>query len=181
MTTTDHNDEQFWQACLYVMGELSETEREQFEDRLAADVKLCDYVVEATQLMACAQTVDPVLSQQIMPATASAQQSTQIGRSLASFAALAACLALLFVVTRPVNPPAAADPDAGVLVDAWLDNGLDFESADETENEVLTPEIDVPDWMIAGVSLAELELDDGSMPDDVMPDDLMPDGEDMEL
>ena len=178
MTTTDHNDEQFWQACLYVMGELSESEREHFEDLLAQDTRLCDCVIEATQLMACAQTVDPVLSQQLMltSAPAGAERSTRISRSLASVAALAACLALLFVVTRPLNPPAAADPDAEILVDAWLNNGLEFESAEIAEDEELTPEIDVPDWMIAGVSLAELELDDGSMPDDVMPD-----GEDMEL
>lgn len=176
MTTTDHNDEQFWQACLYVMGELSEAQQEQFEDQLACDPKLCDCVIEATQLMACAQTVDPVLSRQLLPQSAPAEAGTRIGRSLASAAALAACLALLFVVTRPVTPPATADPDAEVLVDAWLSNGLEFESTEATEDEEFTPEIDVPEWIIAGVSLAELELDDGSMPDDVMPD-----GEDMEL
>ena len=180
MNTKKYNEKQFWQACRYVMGELSDAEFEQFEDQLAVDIRLCDDVIEATRLMACAQTVDPVLSRQLMPAVVHVPQSSNLSRTLASIAALAACVVLLFVATL-TSPPPVADPNAEVLVDAWLENALDNEPAEVLDNDEYAPELDVPDWMIAGVSLAELEFDHTGMPDDLMPEDLTPDDEDMEL
>ncbi len=172
------SDEQLWQAFRYVGAELSTVEVEAFEQQMLRDVSLCEAVAEATKLTSTvAASGLPRHMIVASPATLS-HHANPVGRYriVALTAALCGCLTLIVVLSGfrdtsdgAIEAVAQLDStDAELLVAAWVEN-YSAQTVDESEfDETIQQELAVPDWMLAAVTLMDLETSERSdVPDDV--------------
>ena len=158
------SEENLWQAFLYVAGELSSDEAEAFEQRMLEDLRLCEAVAQATQLSCDIAATDISTASDRPNISKAAGETIWSSRRnlLATFAALCCLIVFGFVASQRnfTNESVAEglgtqNVEAGLLVSAWAAAGDpvdDFESADETDGD-----LDVPGWMLAAVSMSELE------------------------
>lgn len=153
--TDSEADPRFFRAVQYVLGELSETDRDAFEAALADDVTLCIAVAEATQLVSGIHaTLKPTA---VIPVDHPAAPKRDRW-SAAAFAAAAIAVAATLLATFSAPHP-AVDSQAIKLVSLWRDAGRSeigaASSEPAIESVVATPIHDdhVPPWMLAAVSL----------------------------
>ena len=172
------SDEQLWQAFRYVGAELSTGEAEAFEQQMLGDVSLCEAVAEATTLtLTVAASTQP--RHLVVPLSATLSQNAgPVGRYriVALTAAMCGCLALIVALSGfrhrtddSADVDAQADAtDAELLVAAWADN-VGAQTDDEADyDDSIRRELAVPDWMLAAVTLSDLEAREHSdMPDDM--------------
>ena len=167
------SEEQLWQAFQFVSGELSVDETKRFEERLESDPFLCDAVVEATLLTSSVLHCQPEESATQVIHSHSRGRAHNFSRSIAAVVALACCLILAVVLS---NMPEAetetvqADViDAEVLVTTWADSfAADIEDIPEIDEQT-DQDLDVPDWMLAGLTLnAKVEVNSSDMPPEIL-------------
>lgn len=185
--TNNFTEQQLWDAFRYISGDCSSEESIVFESRLAEDPVLRECVVEAVQLSAA-------LVGEPMPAVP-VVQSRRSKKSRFQFVATAVvglvCGVLLMVVWKTpaanevVQKLNASDDielaDAELMLSFWSsereeaapDGGESVASVDDDLE--LVAELDVPDWLVAAVTLSEMnefpELDD-VIPSSDLPDDV---------
>ncbi|HEY4260593.1 MAG TPA: hypothetical protein VGM98_10540 [Schlesneria sp.] len=153
--SVDNNDRD-WLAMQYVLGELSDVERNAFEERLLTDLQLCEAVTAASRLMLTAREVLATDAAAVFIRHQSNQRTS--GRSwsavVATIAAMA--MALLLVVRIPTNSRVANDsPHAAELVSLWRSgsDASDDDSDDLDDAMDNAADVAVPSWMLAAVSI----------------------------
>lgn len=181
----DFADEQLWQAFLYTQGELSAADEECFEQQLLTDIRLCELVVAVQSLMEESNSQskmsmrvvrselhiqDTEFHSQIRPANRSR-------RTLATLITLACCLMVSFFASRgtfmtPVDSVAAPEE---LLVNLWTGEGTWDRIPDSTSEfsddvEYVDAPLEVPDWMLAGLTI-ESDGEPGDV-DDILPEAL---------
>ena len=180
-TFQNAHDENFWQAFLYVSGEMAEAESAVFEQRLLEDERLCDAVSEAVRLTA-AVAEQSVVNRHIAPeivrpaavvslqAAASQRRGSQAPVSshsgIAALAALAMCLCVMWAISgfevRDAGEAVAmetSDSDAEWIVSVWAEeSAMESAGLDEPDGD-LDEDLDVPDWLVTAVSLSDTEAD----------------------
>jgi len=153
-----------WLAIQYVLGELSETEQQTFEERLANDLIACEAVMRASRLVLTVRNVavEPSAPRQPAPSIAPAISSVKPPRNswLVVMAASAAVAILCLLGSQiPLNSSgtprlAGRDPAAAELVSLWR-SGMataDSDSDDLDELADAAGDVAVPGWMLAAVS-----------------------------
>ncbi len=153
--TDSEADPRFFRAVQYVLGELSETDRDAFEAALADDVTLCIAVAEATQLVS---GIHAALKPAAVVPVAHPGVPKRDRWSAAALAAAATAVAATLLATFGAPHP-AANSQAVKLVSLWRDAGrseIGATSNEATIESVATTPIHddrVPPWMLAAVSL----------------------------
>ncbi len=172
---TSFTESQFWQAFEYVAGDLSPEDSEAFELRLLDDVPLCEAVAAAVQMTSgiAACKVPSALSTNAtgLPAVRRLEnrssQTAPASRAIAAMIATSCCCLLLaFVLSTTHLKPGQtmagnlqdAD-DAEWLVSAWAAGKTD-EPMWETDEREYEQELDVPEWMLAAVSLPDADTNE---------------------
>lgn len=153
------DEDRLWRAFLYVSGELSNGESDEFERLMLEDDQLCEAVIEATQLtsaVAGSRSVSPqvVSMTDLPPLTAS---KLRRGR----WAGLVAICCCMFVVVVTSQFSTLSDPSVAVsetaeaeqLVDAWADSRSTEVLAEIDHSDFGPQDLEVPGWMMAAVSL----------------------------
>lgn len=142
---TDHPESRDLDALAqhYVLGELSTTESERFESRLADDDGACEAVARAVAL------VEGLTPDAAVPTVTRARPNTR-WIATAALIAVAASLTIVFVI----RPPAARDLDAEQLIASWIELG-DIESEYEPEatweDDPTDEETDDPGWIYSAL------------------------------
>lgn len=191
LNTAEYSEELYWAAFRYVAGEMSDIESDEFEQRLADDADLCATVAEVSALVlsvAAVRSVDASATEPDRPVTLVTPARTSGKRAAGSVSRAAAilatvgCIALALLAAGRFRDDAgnvqvgdAGVIDAETLVLAWADNRpVEVPNFELVADDSFSDELAVPDWMLAGVSLAELENSEHSdMPaDQVLPDDM---------
>lgn len=163
-----------WLAMQYVLGELSESDRDAFEERMADDLTICEAVTTATRLMlatraalqpvmgSVASSIDIHREQRATPASrTNAARGSWLVVAIASAAMAMLCL---FAVRVPVGGPDLAnyrDPAAAELVSLWH-SGMNSGEADSDDMDDVADasgDVTVPDWMLAAVSFEAGTID----------------------
>lgn len=161
------DDELNWLATQYVLGELSDVDRDGFEERLAGDLAACEAVAEASRMnlalhaaFATSTTASTTVVQNQRSLPAAIHQSWHaVGAAIVAVA----CLFLVMVLGwRSSNDPlhvqvaSRSDHSAIELVSRWRTEmkfaEVDAEDAEDDWHES-SADIAVPDWLLAGVSL----------------------------
>lgn len=172
--SVDNNDRD-WLAMQYVLGELSDADRSAFEERLPADLQLCEAVTAASRLVQTAQaalpTPAPIPSQSAVVAVQRESRSKSRRSLFAVIITSTAMAFALLVITRTpqkslLTPPqpghdlvSSQNPQAAQLVSLWQ-SGSDAGNEEPDDLDDLTDaaaDVVVPSWMLAAVSI---EADD---------------------
>ena len=164
------DEHQNWLAMQYVLGELSESERDAFEERMSNDLAICEAVTLASRLVLTARAAlgeEPAcrVDQLTRPASVpdhsiSATHSSRSSWLAVTVVSVAMALLCLFALQLPDRSPngtevARRDPAAAELVSLWR-SGMNSGEADSDDADELTDatgDVAVPGWMLAAVSL----------------------------
>jgi anti-sigma-K factor RskA len=171
------DEDRNWLALRYVLGEMSDSERDAFEERMAGELAVCETVTAAGRLVLTARAAlaDPAVA--CAPAVVAAdshhiaKRSTRgswLAIAAASVAVALVCLLNLPTPNRLATIPnrtdvASVDPSAAELVSLWR-SGVslgDDESEEAEESAELPGDVAVPGWMLAAVSFESPETIDG--------------------
>ncbi len=177
-----YSDEQFWQAFQFVAGELSADQSELFELQMLDSPAMCEAVAEAVRLTSAVAADSgkstAVLSPTMVRCQAAVPRRSTSGKSaIAMVATVCCCLLLLLVVsTDSGSEPSVAATDkatveAELLVSAWAAGFVDDVEDDVNLAETATHELDVPDWMLAAVTLSDDEDAGSKSSSDTQADD----------
>ncbi len=149
-----------WRAFQYVHGEFSADDNEVFEQQMLEDADLCAMVTEASLLTSAIVSITPA-GLTVQPTPNHTPPRREVRKTAAVIVSICCCvsvLALLSVVTIEHSDILQAETpmiDAELLVSVWADV---VEEADDLEpGFTVENELDVPDWMLAGIS----ELENG--------------------
>lgn len=164
------NDQQLWEAFCYVAGEFTDVQEEAFEQRMLEDGMLCEavrYVAMQTTAIASVHVAGPVQAKLVcLPVAVTEHRRADSSRVIAGLMAVGCCL-LLAVLTATVSESPAHSAQvvdntkqAELLVNFWasesrLDDGQETESVD-----LLSEEIEVPEWLFAAVALPATDQGD---------------------
>ena len=164
--SSNGDDQLNFLAMRYVLGELSESDRDAFEARLVDDLAACEAVAEASLLRlninaALAETKIEVRPHQISNAVSS-RSLFAVGTSISTVA----CLVLAMTVWPiGINDPGVSRSPVVELAARWRTamKPADVE-LDESEDELqdVSADIAVPDWLFAALSVedrASFEVD----------------------
>ncbi len=158
-----------WLAMRYVLGELSESDRNAFEVRMADDLTICEAVTAASRLLLATRAAlelddEPSATRaglETRPGHSRIVSGHSIRGSWLAFAATSVAMAVLcaFALQVPVRSPqgsnvAGRDPVAAELVSLWRSgmNAGDAESDDPDDVTDASGDVAVPGWMLAAVS-----------------------------
>ncbi len=155
----DLGTDQLWQAFLYVSGELSADDAQAFEDQMLEDSLLCEAVVQASRLTSAVAD-----SLRVSPPTVVATPNRRPIRNrrevFAACVAVCCCCCLVavlvtvqFAATPETQVSFSGPTEAEQLVDAWADSFSNDFSTEADHGDFVQQELDVPDWMMAAVSL----------------------------
>lgn len=151
---TAHDESLHWLAQRYVLGELSDAEATAFEQLLSHDEQAAAAVADAARLvMAVRAAVQP----QGPSATAADRRQPAgapwAGRIVIGLAGLAAAVAIVAVLPR-MGDDAAAGRTAE-LAERWAEIVEATAAEDLTDDEDATAADEVPDWLLAAVTLEQ--------------------------
>lgn len=164
---THFTDEDFWQAFRYVAGEMSGEEQMEFEALLETRLSLCLAVAEASALtltVAVDASSTKTVPSPVILDRCSSTRGRSSHRRIAAVISLASCLILAVFVGKHTVPTLVTETtsgaDAELLVAAWADGIENQEATDAFTDEEPVTELQVPDWMLAAVTLSEQVSDD---------------------
>ncbi len=165
------SEEQLWQAFQFVAGELSPDDAKRFEERLESEPLLCEAVAEATLLTSTLLKCQPEETlNQVPDAT---EPVRDYSRSIATVVTLACCLIVAVVLSNmPESETQTAQTDvadAEVLVTTWADSfAAEVDDIPEIDEQT-DHDLDVPDWMLAGLTLNDAaEVNPSDMPTEIL-------------
>lgn len=159
--SSPNDDRDDWLAMQYVLGELSESEQQAFEDRLADDLAACEAVMRASRLLLTTREVmteaqpAPVLVA-VATSPIKPQRNSWLVVVVSSAAVAMLCLLGLQTPTKTVGVARLTghDPAAAELVSLWH-SGMAAADSDADELDELADaagDVAVPGWMLAAVS-----------------------------
>ena len=154
---SNFSEDELWLAFQYVAGELSTVEAEVFEQQLRDCVSLCEAVVEAT-LLTSAVAGSQQYEARPAVATAVSRQTNRGHSGIAALVAVCCCIFAVFIATQFSDTAAVVaveSTEAERLVDAWADTFSTDNHQEVYNTDFQQQELDVPDWLMAAVSLAE--------------------------
>ena len=160
------SDDQFWQAFQFVAGELPDAQSEAFELQMLDSPTLCEAVSEAVRLSAAVaagvESPKPIARPTIVRCESPSRRRRSFGKSVVAISAtVCCCLLLLLVVSSDSNFESAiaidddATEEAELLVSAWASGFADDVGDEADDAEFDQQELDVPDWMLAAVTLTD--------------------------
>lgn len=167
----DHDQEtnQLWQAFLYVSGELSADDEQKFEDQMLVEPLLCEAVVDASRLTTAVADGLRFLPSSVVPTVAATGLKTTLATTnrrpirsrrevFTACAAVCCCLAAVLMTVQFAATPEAQisgvqPTDAEQLVDAWADSYSNEFATEADHGDFEQQQLNVPDWMMAAVSL----------------------------
>lgn len=173
------DDSLTWLATRYVLGELTESERDAFESRLADDLAACEAVAEASRMKLAlhAALADTAIGARVttgvrvhQPVVATSRRSwLAVGTAMISVACL--ILAVTFWPSESVDPGVAGLVPTGTsagsaveLVALWR-TGMQIAEVelDDADGDVLeaASDVAVPGWLLAAVSLEKNGVEEG--------------------
>ncbi|MDG1894727.1 MAG: hypothetical protein P8J37_07455 [Fuerstiella sp.] len=172
------SEQQLWQAFRYVGAELSVADAEAFEQQMLQDAALCEAVADVILLLS---SVAVSGRPRHVGASAALSRKSQFGgrsRTVAVTATVCCCLALVLMLpqlpgTSETTVVQTETADAELLLAAWAEN-ISIQTDEDSEyDESVQHELAVPDWMLAAVTLSDIEqLKNSDMPvDELVPDD----------
>lgn len=180
-------EEELWRAFEYVSGDLNEQDAEDFEQQMLTDNSLCEAVAEAVRLSVDVAACTDTAEQRLFVQQTESRQASPDSRSVtaATVVTICCCLALtallaVFVSKETSVPIAktggriqAANLDAELLVDVWVESVAADAVAETEHSDDFSSDLDVPDWMLAALTLADVAgREDSDMPvEGLMPDD----------
>jgi anti-sigma-K factor RskA len=173
MTPAIHNLD--WLAQQYMLGELSVSDAERFEQRLADDEAACAALAQATQLVLSLEALTPAAVVALVPTPS---RPDRIGRQLVALTAVAACC--LVMVLAWSSAPRSSDNlqvraeivQAKELVCRWrVTRSLvgALATADEDDDQADADD-QAPSWMLAAVSIEKQKPADATTEDEVWED-----------
>ncbi len=151
------DDSRQWRAFQYVNGELSAEESESVEQQMVQDADLCTDVAEASLLTsAIAASPQTAPLRQRLP---DAPVRSVLNRLAAVVSAVCCCAGVVILLSQQTRTTNTASrkmletSNAGFLVTAWIDSGETYSEPNATAPEPSDdPDLDIPDWMLAGLS-----------------------------
>ncbi|MBS0204299.1 MAG: hypothetical protein JSS49_15455 [Planctomycetes bacterium] len=157
-------DDLQWQAMQYVLGEMSDTERDLFEARLADDLAACEAVTSASRLVLTAQAALHETSRTSPPRTAmpvavhASRRAAWFAVAMTAAAGILCVVALQFAVSVPASR--VAGQDSAELVALWR-SGMAVDAADVYDPDDAADAVSdaVPSWMLAAVSVEAAAMD----------------------
>lgn len=169
-TEATFTEEQLLLAFRYVAAELPTDEAEEFEQQMLTQQSLCEAVVQASSLSSLIASSTPQLTVQHpkvqldVAAKTSVVKSSRKSRSLL-MTVISACLCVLMLsaINRTDKGPASAvsqtseNDDAELLMSVWANEGEESVEPSLDESELLSDELDVPDWLLAAVTISSSE------------------------
>lgn len=162
------DEQRNWLAMQYVLGELSESERAAFEERLADDLAVCEAVTSASRLVLTARAALSEPNVDLVSVAGASRGRVVAGSTRGSWLAVvvtSAALVLLCLCAIPSpkrTDVVSLDPAAAELVSLWRSGtSLGDDESDDME-ELADPAGDaaVPGWMLAAVSFEAPETTD---------------------
>lgn len=167
ISTSESRDERLMKAFRYVANEMSADESDSFELAMLEDQALCDAVVQATTLTtALATSAGRPQTTTVRPAVVASKAADvrSSNRSMAAIAtgiAVCCCLGLLVSISQPQPDSEIAiyteQEDAELLVGVWTDEAMADSVIEVEDSEIVADELDVPDWLLAAVTMSDLE------------------------
>lgn len=156
----NHDDSLEWLARRYVLGELEADEMATFEARLADDDQAAAAVADAARLVLAiqaaqaVQTTQATLESRTPPTDLSARRHLPnrpwAARIAVGIAGLAAAVAFVWVLPR-------GGDEAAELAARWAEIPEVVPADDAAEDEEADGD-DVPDWLLAAVTLEQDEI-----------------------
>ena len=162
-------DNQLLLAFRYVAGELTVDESEFFEQQLLTDQSLCEAVVEAVFLGSLvASSSAPIAATRLkLNSSCVVRPSLEPVRRSYSYlvTGVTACLCLFMLMaiySRSTVQPIGVSQmvqqdDAELLVSVWATEPEEAGDLALDESDLIVEELDVPDWLLAAVTIAGLE------------------------
>ena len=94
--------------------------------------------------------------------------------AIATGIAVCCCLALLVVVSQPASNVNMANAtgsveqeDAELLVGVWTDEAISGAVIELEESDIVPDNLDVPDWLLAAVTISDLDGMGTELSDDI--------------
>ena len=146
------DDQLDWMAQQYVLGDLPAAETESFELRLANDLKACEAVAAASILV---QGIRIAREDGRIVTSANPRKSSGFAKVVVAASLLIAMGVIWQVSNRTI---VSNDKSNAVeLVSQWRsDSTVDTNDVDDMDDDTeLAAELEVPTWLIAGVSLEQ--------------------------
>ncbi len=192
---TRFDDESQWLAFQYVSGELSADDAESFELSMLENPALCDAVAEAS-LICCAvrnATANSPSVNNESETSAPAECLPELARTSvqhvnrgmwATLVSVCCCAVVALLVSNFAPTPSdqlqvavqQGQSDAEQLVDVWIDGASVFSDNELDDLETSDNDLEVPDWLMTAVAMANKDQIEGDLPGDVLPGgEIMPD------
>ena len=177
--TSEVRDENLLQAFRYVASELTADESDSFELAMLEDPSLCDAVVQVTSLTTAISATASQPAKLARPTVvvnqiASERPARATTTAIATGIAVCCCLALLVVVSQPASNVNIASvtgsveqEDAEMLVGVWTDEAISGAAVELEESDIVPDDLDVPDWLLAAVTISDLDGMGTELPDDI--------------
>jgi anti-sigma factor RsiW len=151
---TTHDESLHWLAQRYVLGELSDAEAAAFEACLADDEQAAAAVADAARLVMAVRAAVQPQRPTVTPADRQRPAGMpRAGRLVIGLASLAAAVAIVAVLPR-MGDNAAAGRTAE-LAERWAEIAEATAAEDLTDDEDATAADEVPDWLLAAVTLEQ--------------------------
>jgi anti-sigma factor RsiW len=161
LPATTADDELFFRAVCYVENELSDAERQHFEDQLATDVSACAAAAEAVRLISglhAVQLTSPISGTHSPDRSAASRRRGAKG-AVALSAALLLVTGVLVTFWRPAAPE-RMEVASGELLSRWrhdvhlgTTDDLEWSDDDVNEVEIMDESLSAPNWLISAVRL----------------------------
>lgn len=151
------NEDRNWLALQYVLGELSESDRIAFEERLPTDLQLCEAVTSASRLVLTAQAALEADRVALAPASAiRPANSSWLAVTVTSVATAFVLAVMVGVSTQSHNSVAVHNPQAAELVSLWRSGTDAGDDVSDDVDDALdgADDMAVPNWMLAAVEIA---------------------------
>ena len=154
--TRPTNDE-LWLAFQYVLGETSIDDVESFEQQMLQNTNLCAATAE-TSLLVSAISISGDTAEPTQPVRHHASARHVACRVAAVVSTLCCCAGLIVFLSAEVGDRKQVS-QADLWVTAWADSAAFTEEPKQLEADVSDDgELDVPEWMLAGLS--EFDVDE---------------------
>lgn len=167
MANHGNENDRFWSAVLYALGEGSADERSLFEDQLSRDESLCDLLVQAVHLM---ETTRLSQRQSLLGTVPLTNTGTRTAGRIGTVTAIAS-LAGLFLLACASGNSVDTLQDAEVV--SSMLSSVRIDDADDIDAELgeWTSDLNAPNWLLTAVEIDDKFSADSEDPDVVSPED----------
>jgi hypothetical protein len=164
---TSADDDQFWQAALYALGECSPEERALFEEQLCHDEDLCLSLAEAGQLIGLVQTAQHSTEHVTLSQTPAIPSPGNRPSQFRPLAAICSTIAIVMLTLGVAGLSSTSVISEAELVSQIMNSESAAEEADLEIPDYEWQELETPNWLLTAI---ELEDTTESVPEDSLDD-----------